>query len=369
MLIAQLTGSDLINLGSELNQSTTEAWGELWSEVISSSSPLWESLNNLGLLIAGLSLLYLAIERIRPLLERQSWSDLASLFVMPLVVVFLLGSGGNLGAGVVQAFYGIGSYSVQSVLTQQIGSSSLDAQTALNEIRQENAELALEQEIYGECMNLPPAEQQQCMEDPAREQAASDVGVDTPSTTGSTGGNPLTNGLRSALITLIMMFLYAIQWAFVNCMEAALLMTALLFPPALGISILPVAGKTIFAWASAMIGLFTTMLSYNIIVGLTAIVIKKAQVAAGQDMGGTSFRDIAFAAFIALASPILAVYLGQMGGVALFQAISKQAASMVSGVGSFAMGASVAAVRFANNLDRGGFGHAIARDFNRFLRR
>lgn len=92
-------------------------------------------------------------------------------------------------------------------------------------------------------------------------------------------------------------------------------MTALLFPPALGISILPVAGKTIFAWASAMIGLFTTMLSYNIIVGLTAIVIKKAQVALGQDMGGTSFRDIAFAAFIALASPILAVYLGQMGGV------------------------------------------------------
>ncbi len=177
MLIANLTGTDLINLGSELNQSTTEAWGELWSEVISTSSPLWESLNNLGLLIAGLSLLYLAIERIRPLLERQSWSDLASLLVMPLVVVFLLGSGGNLGAGVVQAFYGIGSHSVQSVLTQQIGSSSLDAQTALNEIRQENAEQALEQEIYGECMNLPPAEQQQCMEDPAREQAASDVGV------------------------------------------------------------------------------------------------------------------------------------------------------------------------------------------------
>jgi hypothetical protein len=152
-------------------------------------------------------------------------------------------------------------------------------------------------------------------------------------------------------------------------MEAALLMTALLFPPALGISILPVAGKTIFAWASAMIGLFTTMLSYNIIVGLTAIVIKKAQVAAGQDMGGTSFRDIAFAAFIALASPILAVYLGQMGGVALFQAISKQAASMVSGVGSFAMGTSVAAVRFANNLGQGGFGHAVARDINRVFRR
>ncbi len=368
MLLANLTGTDLINLGSELNQSTTEAWGELWDEVISSSSPLWESLNSLGLLIAGLSLLYLAIERIRPLLERQSWSDLTSLLVMPLVVVFLLGGGGKLGAGVVQTFYGIGSYSVQSVLTQQIGSSSLDAQTALNEIRQENAEQALEQEIYGECMNLPPAEQQQCMEDPARQQAASDVGVDTP-LSGNTGGNPITNGLRSALITLIMMFLYAIQWAFVNCMEAALLMTALLFPPALGISVLPVAGKTIFAWASAMIGLFTTMLSYNIIVGLTAIVIKKAQVAAGQDMGGTSFRDIAFAAFISLASPILAVYLGQMGGVALFQAISKQAASMVSGVGSFAMGAGVAMARFGGNVAQGGFGRAIARDISRALRR
>ncbi|MEL7039652.1 MAG: hypothetical protein AAFO04_29180 [Cyanobacteria bacterium J06592_8] len=368
MLLAQLTGSDLINLGSDLNQSTTQAWGELWGEVIASGSPLWESLTNLGLLIAGLSLLYLAIERIRPLLERQSWSDLAALLVMPLVVVFLLGGGGKLGAGVVQTFYGIGTYYVQAVLTQQIGSSALDAQTALNEIRTENAEQALEQEIYGECMNLPPAQQQQCMEDLAREQAASDVGVDTPST-GNTGGNPITNGLRSALITLIMMFLYAIQWAFVNCMEAALLMTALLFPPALGISVLPVAGKTIFAWASAMIGLFTTMLSYNIIVGLTAIVIKKAQVAAGQDMGGTSFRDIAFAAFIALASPILAVYLGQMGGVALFQGISKQAASMLSGVGSFAMGAGVAAVRFANNVDRSGLGRAIATDLSRILKR
>ncbi|GGA45947.1 MULTISPECIES: hypothetical protein [unclassified Okeania] len=355
--MANLTGSDLINLGSELNQSTTQAWGELWGEAISSSSPLWQALNDLGLLLAGISLLYLAIEKIQPLLEKQSWSALADLLIMPLIVVCLLGGNGTLAAGVVQTFYGIGSYNVQFVLTQQIGSSSLDAQTALNEIRQENAEQAIEQEIYADCMNLPPAEQQQCMEDPAREEAANEAGVDVPSPTVS-GGNPLTNGLRSALITLLMMFLYAIQWAFINCMEAALLMTALLFPPALGISILPVAGKTVFAWASAMVGMFATMLSYNIIVGLTAIVVKKAQVAAGQDMGGTSFRDIAFAAFIAVASPVLAIYLGQMGGVALFQAISKQAAAVVSGVGSFAMGAGVATTRV---VAQSGAGRAFAR--------
>ncbi len=344
--MAALTGSDLINLGSELNKSTTQAWGDLWSETISPSSPLWEALNNLGILLAGISLLYLAIERIKPLVEKQSWSALADLLVMPLIVVMLLGGSGNLAAGVVKTFHGIGSYYVQFVLTQQIGASALDAQTALNEIRQENAEQALEQEIFADCMNLPPAEQQQCMEDPAREQAANDAGVDVPSTTVS-GGNPLTNGLRSALITLLMMFLYAIQWAFINCMEAALLMTALLFPPALGISVLPLAGKTIFAWASAMAGLYTTMLSYNIIVGLTAIVVTKAQVAAGTDRGGTGFRDIAFAAFIAIASPMLAVYLGQMGGVALFQAISRQATAVVSGVGNFAMGAGVAVARVA----------------------
>ncbi|NEQ78360.1 MAG: hypothetical protein F6K23_38460 [Okeania sp. SIO2C9] len=354
--MANLTGSDLINLGSELNQSTTQAWGELWGEAISSSSPLWQALNDLGLLLAGISLLYLAIEKIQPLLEKQSWSALADLLIMPLIVVCLLGGNGTLAAGVVQTFYGIGSYNVQFVLTQQIGSSSLDAQTALNEIRQENAEQAIEQEIYADCMNLPPAEQQQCMEDPAREEAADEAGVDVPEVT--TGGNPLTNGLRSALVTLLMMFLYAIQWAFINCMEAALLMTALLFPPALGISILPVAGKTVFAWASAMVGMFATMLSYNIIVGLTAIVVKKAQVAAGQDMGGTSFRDIAFAAFIAVASPVLAIYLGQMGGVALFQAISKQAAAVVSGVGSFAMGAGVATTRV---VAQSGAGRAFAR--------
>ena len=230
------------------------------------------------------------------------------------------------------------------MLTQQIGASALDAQTALNEIREENAEQAIEQEIFAECMSLPPGEQEQCMNDPAREQAANDAGVDVPTIT---GGNPLTNGLRTALITLLMMFLYAIQWAFINCMQAALLMTALLFPPALGISILPIAGKTIFAWASAMVALYTTMLSYNIIVGLTAIVVTKAQVAAGTDQGGTSFRDIAFAAFIAIASPMLAVALGQMGGMALFQAISKQAAAVVSGAGSFAMGAGVAVARVA----------------------
>lgn len=354
--MADLTGSDLINLGSELNQSTTQAWGELWGEAISDTSPLWQALNDLGLLLAGISLLYLAIEKIQPLLEKQSWSALADLLIVPLIVVCLLGGNGTLAAGVVQTFYGIGSYHVQFVLTQQIGSSALDAQTALNEIREENAEQAIEQEIYADCMNLPPAEQQQCMEDPAREETANEAGVDVPEVT--TGGNPLTNGLRSALVTLLMMFLYAIQWAFINCMEAALLMTALLFPPALGISILPVAGKTVFAWASAMVGMFATMLSYNIIVGLTAIVVKKAQVAAGQDMGGTSFRDIAFAAFIAIASPLLAIYLGQMGGVALFQAISKQAAAVVSGVGSFAMGAGVSMTRV---VVTSGAGRAIAR--------
>lgn len=361
--MADLTGSDLINLGSELNQSTTQAWGELWSEVISSSSPLWQALNDLGLLLAGISLLYLAVEKIQPLLEKQSWSALADLLIMPLIVVFLLGGNGSLAAGVVQTFYGIGSYNVQFVLTQQIGSSSLDAQAALDEIRSENAEQAIEQEIYAECMSLPPAEQQQCMEDPAREEAANEAGVDVPA---PSGGNPLTNGLRSALITLLMMFLYAIQWAFINCMEAALLMTALLFPPALGISILPVAGKTVFAWASAMVGMFATMLSYNIIVGLTAIVVKKAQVAAGQDMGGTSFRDIAFAAFIAIASPTLAIYLGQMGGMALFQAISKQAAAVVSGVGSFATGTGVSMTRV---VAQSGAGRVVARRIRQAFQR
>jgi len=119
---------------------------------------------------------------------------------------------------------------------------------------------------------------------------------------------------RSTILPIIRLILRSLQWAFVNILEASYLLTALFGLLGMGLSLLPVQGKPIWAWLIGFISLFGVQLGYNIVVGLVAVVIVKSD--------AELVTDIAFLFFLAVLSPVLAVLIAKGGGTALYSAIA-----------------------------------------------
>jgi hypothetical protein len=120
--------------------------------------------------------------------------------------------------------------------------------------------------------------------------------------------------LRDNSLPLIRFFLFSLQWAFVNILEAALLLTALFVPIAMGLSLLPFQGRPIFAWLTGFLSLIGAQLGYNILVGLVAAVVVRS--------GGEIVTDLAFAAFLSLFAPALALLIARGGGLALYNGLA-----------------------------------------------
>ncbi|MEM9215671.1 MAG: hypothetical protein AAGD25_15190 [Cyanobacteria bacterium P01_F01_bin.150] len=317
-ILATLSGQnnlDLLNNSFTLLQDTVASWDELWNEVFQPTHPLWASINNFALMLAGLAFLYTAIKEASQILQEASWSKVASMLIVPLAIVIFLGGGGNLGAQSVKIVRTIGFNQVSNMMEQQVGGQTF--QVAMETIKTESVAGDILRQIYAECEALPDLERIECQHDPQKAQHAQEVmdtmGFDMPNNMGELFElfDPV-----GAAIGVLMVILYGVQWAFINCTEAALLMTGLLFPIAFGLSILPIAIKPLYAWFTAMIALFSVQMSYNIVVGLVATVSLNA---AGNNGFMQSGQDLAFAVFLSFFSPMLSVALGAGGGLAIFR--------------------------------------------------
>ncbi len=107
--------------------------------------------------------------------------------------------------------------------------------------------------------------------------------------------------------------LKAWQWAFANLMEAAMLMTALTGPIAVAGSVLPSGIRPLWAWLIGLFSLAMVKFYYNVIVGLIATVVVKAQAQYESDFG--------FVVLLSILAPILAVALATGGGLAVYRAL------------------------------------------------
>ncbi|MEH2026883.1 hypothetical protein [Nostoc sp.] len=126
---------------------------------------------------------------------------------------------------------------------------------------------------------------------------------------------------RDTAIPIIRFILYALQWGFVNILEAALLLTALFAPIAVGLSLLPLQGRPIWAWLTGFISLFGVQLGYNILVGLAAVVLVKS--------GAELASDVAFLCFLSIFAPVLAVLIAGGGGMAIYNGISANVKGLI----------------------------------------
>ncbi len=343
-------GSDLLRQGIDVAQKTSASWDSLWDEAINPSNGLWGGLVELALFIAGLSIVIMAVQIATNFQNNASWSALIESFIWPLIIIFFLGGRGTFLADSVLAVRAIGQQQVTEVLESQLGSVTF--KDALMQVRDNNMAANRVHEIYGACRNLAEPEFSECIQDPNKQSEArselnqiqgggSDLdpanklldkitrlvpgagAVSTAKDVVEAGG--IKEFMQSEIMDLIMTLLWALQTAFINILEASLLLTGVFAPIAMGLSILPLAGKPILAWFSGFISLIGVQLGYNIIIGIGATVMVEADAELAS--------DLSFLLFLSIFSPILSVLIAGMGGTALFQSMSRNSAAMASKVG------------------------------------
>jgi hypothetical protein len=337
-----------------LSRNTAQEWNIIWSITLDPlDGGLWTGLVQLGLVLAAASVLFLALTSGKEILEKQSWSELVSVFIWPLVIVMFLGSNGHALARTTLFIRNLGYAQVQSILDLQLGEMTF--RNAVSQVGISTAARQSLETLYSECQGMVGAELVTCWDEKAERARAiieqAEAQARTPLDGLQTLGDVLINrpligaigqvitnpqdGIRNfgnnfdlagsffknALIPIIRLILSSLQWAFVNMLEAALLLTALFGPIALGLSLLPLQGRPIWAWLTGFISLFGVQLGYNIIVGLVAVVVVRA--------GGELATDIAFLAFLSIFSPALALLIAGGGGIALYNGISNNVKSVI----------------------------------------
>ena len=338
--------SEVIQQSLELSQATIESWQRIWDAATDSSTvELWAGLVNLGIILATFSIIYVSIRYAGELSNTTSWSKILEMFLWPITVLVFLAGNGRLLSQVVRIIRGVGYAQVSSILEIQL--AGVTFRQAIDQVRLNKLSIHRIQQIYSECVNLTGQELNECWQSKQAEaqEILNQIGVSTDVSPAQNFLDTLLNftvvgGIRDIgsfisggfvqvlqdkFIPALETILYAVQWTFVNILEASLLLTAVCAPIALGLSILPVAGKPIFAWASAMISLIGAQMGYNILVGIMAIVLVETTGEVAEVI-----TDLGFLFFAAVFSPYLAIQLAKGGGIALYESISRKAAQSMT---------------------------------------
>ena len=139
--------------------------------------------------------------------------------------------------------------------------------------------------------------------------------------------------IATPIIAIIQVVVLVIQWAFINLVEAALLLTAISAPIFLAFSLFTKSAPLFVLWLTNYLSLFFVQLGYVAIVGFIASVISLAE-QAGQAIGSI-ITDLAFLFFVAIFAPGLAIAIATGGGILLYLQIQTNLNTSLRTLGSF----------------------------------
>ncbi|MEH2062037.1 MAG: hypothetical protein V7K50_07125 [Nostoc sp.] len=337
LIFAQVGIGQVIDNGAATSQSIAEGWDKQWLDLLqnNTSNNLYVALTNLGRFFAVGTLLFFMIQFLKDLISYEYTRPISAL-IWPFIVVLLLSNSGN-GSMLSNLTLGVRN-NVLNPVNQQVLVTA-DA----NKIYQQALNMSVAEEVTGSflrpCQSLTGDQQSKCFVQAAdkinellqkyknnygnkiwiiRLQTKIDNIINAKGFVSETSFNSL---LGSTVQTSIKNFLVSLQYAFQNLIEASMLLIAALGPIALGGSLLPVAGKPIFAWLTGFLSIGIAKISFNIIAVLTAAVIVN-----GPGQSASADPDLMwFIIFLGILAPILSLLVAAAGGFAVFSAINNTA--------------------------------------------
>lgn len=295
--LAQIEFNELLESGAITAKTIAENWDNQWVDLLqnNTNNNIYGSLTKLGTFFAVGTFLFFMIQWLRDVIYYEYTRPISSL-VWPLIVVLLLT---NTGQGSLLSNLTLGLRNFLNTINQQVITTA-DS----NQVYQQALNMSIAEDLAGSllrsCQSLTGEEQSQCLV-----KATEKIDIFLQEYNNLYGNQPWINRLEdkvnqirydngmisqtafNALLgstaqTIIKSVLISLQIAFQNLIEATMLLIAALGPIAIGSSLLPVAGKPIFAWLTGFIALAIAKISFNILAIITSGVIVNGP---GQDLG------------------------------------------------------------------------------------
>jgi len=336
MLLAQIGINEILKDGATTAQSFTEGWDKQWVDLLqnNTNNNLYGALTNLGVFFAVGTLLIFMMQWLKDTINNDYSRPISSL-IWPFIVVLFLTNTGN---GTVLSNLTLGVRNFVNGINQQVVESA-----DINQTYQQAINMSIAEDVVGSflrpCQSLNGEQQRQCFTKATEkidslwqeyrnlygnkpwinrlENQVNQIALGT----GVLSEQAFNSLIGSSLQVTIKNFLISLQAAFQNLIEATMLLIAVLGPLAVGGSLLPVAGKPIFAWLIGFLSLGIAKISFNIIAILTAAVIVNSPV---QNLN-TNPDLMWFIIFLGILAPILSLIVSAAGGFAVFSAINNTA--------------------------------------------
>ena len=336
MLLAQIGINEILNEGATTAQSIAEGWDKQWLDLLqnNTNNNLYGALTNLGVFFAVGTLLIFMTQWLKDTINYDYSRPISSLIWPFIVDLFLT----NTGDGTVLSSLTLGVRNFLNNINQQVVESADISQTY-----QQAISMSIAEDVVGSflrpCQSLNGEQQRRCFTKATEKidtlwQEYRNLYGDRPWInrlenqvnqitlgTGVLSEEAFNSLLGSTTQVTIKNFLISLQSAFQNLIEATMLLIAALGPLAVGGSLLPVAGKPVFAWLTGFFSLGIAKISFNIIAILTASVIVD-----GPAQNPNTNPDLMwFIIFLGILAPILSLVIAIAGGFAVFNAVSNTA--------------------------------------------
>ncbi|NMG21141.1 hypothetical protein [Brasilonema bromeliae] len=329
----QLDTSNVLTNGVVTAQSIAEGWDKQWIDLLqnNTNNNLYGALTNLGIFFAVGTLLFFMAQWIKDVLDNEYSRPLSAL-IWPFIVVLLLANPGN---GTALSNLTLGLRDFLNTINQQVVEAA-----DVNQTYQQALNMSVGEEVVGgllrPCQSLTGQQQTNCFIkakekiDVLLGQYRNTYGIQPwidrleikvnqiVISTGNVSEFGFNSLVGSTTQTIIKNLLVSLQSAFQNLIEVTMLLIAALGPLAVGGSLLPVAGKPIFAWLTGLFSIGIAKISFNIIAVISAAVIVN-----GPAQNLDADPDLMwFMILLGVLAPIISLGLAAAGGFAVFNAIS-----------------------------------------------
>ncbi|MBP5971738.1 hypothetical protein HW132_03065 [Brasilonema sp. CT11] len=336
LFLAQLDTSNVLTNGVVTAQTIAEGWDKQWIDLLqnNTNNNLYGALTNLGIFFAVGTLLFFMAQWIRDVLNNEYSRPLSAL-IWPFIVVILLANPGN---GTALSNLTLGLRDFLNTINQEVVQAA-----DVNQTYQQALNMTVAEEVVGgllrPCQSLTGQQQINCLIkakekiDVLLQQYRNTYGLQPwidrlelkvsqiVITTGNVAEFSFNSLLGSTTQTIIKNLLVSLQSAFQNLIEVAMLLIAALGPVAVGGSLLPVAGKPIFAWLTGLLSMGIAKISFNIVAVISAAVIVN-----GPAQNLEADPDLMwFLILLGVLAPIMSLALAAAGGFAVFNGISNTA--------------------------------------------
>lgn len=295
----------ILETAVQMQNQVANAMNELWAGAI--NGEVYGAVATVGGLFAAITLAISLVQVTKELINDEKSFVPYERILWWAIVILLLANNGNYLGELTLSFRDLIRTTNSLILTETIDGVNLEQ--GFQQATQ-NIGLSVSFENAAEnCQQEPDPElKQQCLDNLQQqmEQFENQQEVDEGFFSG------LITGISSFIERLIISFMLALSVAFQWLIEITLILTALLGPLAVGMSLLPVTQKAIYTWLISFYSVGLCQLCYNLLISLLAVLQNNAPGA----------NRLIFTVSIGLLAPILSVVLAAGAGQATFSSLA-----------------------------------------------